>query len=316
MGRRSEASLASLLLVQRIVDLPVQPLKALEYWGLHSQVRDLGVLLGEGAEAIAQLTSVSLPEAERVASLLDAATLVAFELERLEQSGVSPLAAVDDEYPSRLIDRLGHSAPPLLYVAGPASLLNQPSLGIVGSRDVTAEGADVARDAASTAVANRHVVVSGGAKGVDQISMYAALENGGQTIGILAESLSRRLREPETLRAIHDGDVALCSPYKPTAGFSVANAMGRNKLIYALADATLVVASDLDKGGTWSGATEALHRSFGGVVVWTGAGSGPGNAELVRRGGHALEAIEALFPLQATAPALNRDEADQLSLDM
>jgi hypothetical protein len=36
--------------------------------------------------------------------------------------------------------------------------------------------------------------------------------------------------------------------------------MQRNKLIYALADASLVVNSDLDKGGTWSGAVEQLDR--------------------------------------------------------
>ena len=36
--------------------------------------------------------------------------------------------------------------------------------------------------------------------------------------------------------------------------------MQRNKLIYALADAALVVNSDLNKGGTWTGAIEQLER--------------------------------------------------------
>lgn len=36
--------------------------------------------------------------------------------------------------------------------------------------------------------------------------------------------------------------------------------MQRNKLIYALAEAALVVSSDLEKGGTWSGATEQLDK--------------------------------------------------------
>jgi predicted Rossmann fold nucleotide-binding protein DprA/Smf involved in DNA uptake len=36
--------------------------------------------------------------------------------------------------------------------------------------------------------------------------------------------------------------------------------MQRNKLIYALADASLVVSSDINKGGTWAGATEQLDK--------------------------------------------------------
>jgi hypothetical protein len=36
--------------------------------------------------------------------------------------------------------------------------------------------------------------------------------------------------------------------------------MQRNKLIYALADAALVVTSDFQKGGTWAGAIEQLER--------------------------------------------------------
>jgi predicted Rossmann fold nucleotide-binding protein DprA/Smf involved in DNA uptake len=52
----------------------------------------------------------------------------------------------------------------------------------------------------------------------------------------------------------------LISPYDPAAGFNVGHAMQRNKLIYALADAALVVNSDYEKGGTWAGAIEQLER--------------------------------------------------------
>ena len=54
-----------------------------------------------------------------------------------------------------------------------------------------------------------------------------------------------------------DGRLVFISPYDPAAGFSVRHAMQRNKIIYALADAALVVASDFEKGGTWAGAIAA-----------------------------------------------------------
>src|SRR6185369_2265428 len=41
---------------------------------------------------------------------------------------------------------------------------------------------------------------------------------------------------------------------------NVGHAMQRNKLIYALSNAALVVSSDYDKGGTWTGAVEQLDK--------------------------------------------------------
>lgn len=61
--------------------------------------------------------------------------------------------------------------------------------------------------------------------------------------------------------------------------------LGRNKIVYGLADVTLVVCSDNGSGGTWEGAKEAIRRGFGPVAVWSGDGEGPGNAALIALGG-------------------------------
>ena len=156
---------------------------------------------------------------------------------------------------------------------------------------------EVARDAARAAARNGLGTVSGGAKGVDRLAMDAALESEAVAVGVLADSLVRTVRDPDVRRAITDGRLCLCSPYQPSAPFNVANAMGRNKLIYALSQATFVVASDLESGGTWGGATEALRRAIAPVLVWTGDGAGPGNARLVERGATPVDSIDELFPL-------------------
>jgi DNA processing protein len=151
------------------------------------------------------------------------------------------------------------------------------------------------------------VLVSGGAKGVDQLAMNAAAEAGGTVVGVLAEGLDRRLRQPDVRRGIARDEVCLLSPYKPSAGFSVANAMARNKVIYALARVTLVVAADAEQGGTWEGAVEALRRGFGAVSVWTGDGAGPGNGLLAERGARTVDSLERLFeeqPAQPTDPSV------------
>jgi DNA processing protein len=79
--------------------------------------------------------------------------------------------------------------------------------------------------------------------------------------------------------------LVLMSPYDPNAGFNVGHAMQRNKLIYALADAALVVSSDLGKGGTWAGAVEQLDKlRFVPVFVPSTGESSPGITALRQKG--------------------------------
>jgi predicted Rossmann fold nucleotide-binding protein DprA/Smf involved in DNA uptake len=133
--------------------------------------------------------------------------------------------------------------------------------------------------------------------------MAAAEAAGGDVVGVLADALGRRLREPETRRAIGDERVCLCTPYSPTARFSAGRAMGRNRLIYALTDVTFVVASDHDSGGTWSGAVEAVKHGFTRVAVWRGPGEGPGNSPLVERGATAIRDLDELAAMLAATEA-------------
>ena len=114
--------------------------------------------------------------------------------------------------------------------------------------------------------------------------MAAGIATSGRVCGVPSEGIRRLGRSPEIRAAVHDGAVALASPYAPDAPFSIGNAMGRNKPIYGLSDVTVVVTSDNGKGGTWEGAVEALQKEYGRVIVWSGEGAGPGNRPLVDKG--------------------------------
>jgi len=61
-------------------------------------------------------------------------------------------------------------------------------------------------------------------------------------------------------------------------------AMARNKLIYALSDFGLVIASDAEKGGTWAGAEEVLKAGWVPVFVVEGPNAPDGNRLLIKRG--------------------------------
>ena len=287
-------SLATILLMGRLRDEPAKPLKASEFWGLCDRVTKPSALLGMGVEQLAAEHGLAGDLANRIVALLDRATGMGFELERLDHTGISTLTPFEDHYPRRFIDLLGAAAPVLLYAAGAVELLGRPGLGVVGSRKVSPEGADIAGAAAERAARLERSLVSGGARGVDQTAMNAAFEAGGSVIGVLAESLARKLRSPDIRRAIHERRTVMCTPYSPEAPFSVGNAMGRNKLIYALSDLTLVVAAEIETGGSWSGAAETLRRRFGRVAVWRGPGEGPGNSVLAERGAVPVASIDEL----------------------
>ena len=74
--------------------------------------------------------------------------------------------------------------------------------------------------------------------------------------------------------------------------------MGRNKLVYALSETTVVIATDIESGGTWAGATEAMNKKICDVAVWMGDGVGPGNARLVELGARAVTSTSDIFEAQ------------------
>ena len=293
--------------------MAAEPLKAREFWALRSAA-DPASLVGLGA---AEITGVlgDAALAERVARLLDSATGFSMAREELQAKGIVMVAPGHADYPARLVERLGPAAPPMLYVAGPVEWLSQPLLGVVGSRAVDEAGGQVAAGAAEVASRVGCGIVSGGARGVDLLSMDAATELGISCVAVTAEGLTRSSRRKELRGQVASQRLCLASPYRPSAGFSAGTAMGRNKLIYALAITTLVVAADIESGGTWAGATEAMRRGFGSVAVWTGQGSGPGNRLLVERGGAGVDDLQKWSPSDSPLPE-RPPEQSQLGLDI
>jgi predicted Rossmann fold nucleotide-binding protein DprA/Smf involved in DNA uptake len=231
-------------------------------------------------------------EVEAVELLLSDGASVMLEADELSRKGIWAITVVDDAYPPQLSDRLKSNAPPVIFGVGNQSLLTRGGVGIVGSRDVGEQAANVAKDMAAEAVQLGRPVVSGGARGIDQLAMNAAFMAGGQVVGVLADSLLSRIRKPDVLRALDEGDVCLITQQNPSSGFTPASAMTRNKLIYGLSELTVVVCSDLDSGGTWAGATEALKGNNGIVVVWRGLEEGPGNSELEKLGAIPIKATK------------------------
>ncbi len=241
-------------------------------------------LIGLSADEIARSLGIDDDIAAGYARLLGRSGQLAFELDRLRSRGIWVATIADEVYPRVLRDRLGSSAPPVLFGSGPASLLGGGGIAIVGSREADDEAVAFTTRLAAAAAAGGSSVVSGGARGIDVAAMRAAFEAGGSVVGLVPEGVERRLREASTRSAVAGGQAVIVSPYHPSAAFSAGAAMGRNKLIYALSDVAVVVSSADGSGGTWTGAVEALKGGWVPVLVRDDPGVPAGNRSLVSLG--------------------------------
>jgi predicted Rossmann fold nucleotide-binding protein DprA/Smf involved in DNA uptake len=264
----------------------IQPLSLGEFNELERQLQRSGAplehLLEAGAAWLHNLSPAI--DVKRIASLLERGFRLSLAAETWQSAGIWVVSRGQSDYPERF-QRLKQNAPPVIYGCGEPRLLAKGGLAIVGSRDVDAPGERFTRGVASKAAREGMQIVSGGARGVDQLAMLAALDGKGTATGVLADSLLRSSTAGKAREAIQDGRLALISPFDPEAGFNVGNAMQRNKQIYALADFALVVSSGCNEGGTWSGAIEQLEKFHLVPVFARGGDDVPdGNRQLLRRG--------------------------------
>jgi DNA processing protein len=199
-------------------------------------------------------------ESERLKGLLARGLALSQAIDRWQTRSIWVVSRADAEYPQLLKDRLKDDRPAVIYGCGERSILEGGGLAVVGSRDVDEALIEYTESVGRLAAKAGKTLVSGGARGIDQAAMRGALDAGGKVIGVMADSLEKAAMNRDHREMLMEGQLVLISPYDPGAGFNVGNAMQRNKLIYALSDAALVVNSDLGKGGTWAGAVEQLDK--------------------------------------------------------
>ncbi|HKW40104.1 MAG TPA: DNA-processing protein DprA [Gemmatimonadales bacterium] len=168
-------------------------------------------------------------------------------LERLDRHGATVLLPGDPAFPTLLAEI--PDPPALLFVCGNVSLLAGPAVGMVGSRDHSAYGADAARLLAAGVARAGVVVVSGMARGIDAVAHAAALEAGGSSVGILGNGFG--VIYPAANRELYERMVAhgcLVSEQPPGERPHAGAFPRRNRLISGLAGVTVVVEAAVGSG--------------------------------------------------------------------
>lgn len=107
---------------------------------------------------------------------------------RLKEKKISFLTIADDAYPKSLKE-IG-DPPPFLYYRGDLSILDQPCIALVGTRDMTMVGKRAAEMFTSAFVRAGMVTVSGLAFGIDAVVARETLHAKGKTVAALGHGLA------------------------------------------------------------------------------------------------------------------------------
>ena len=204
------------------------------------------------------------------------------DLRKAEKDGVEIIFYTSKRFPSRL--KLIPDAPAILYYQGTADLNAPKTVALVGTRQATDYGREQTERIVKGLLPHRPLVISGLAYGIDIMAHRAALQEGLETVGVMATGLD--LMYPAAHRKTADkmreqGGLLTEFPFgTPPDRY---NFPARNRIIAGLADGTVVVEA-ASKGGALITAELALSYDRDVLAVPGNLGSvaSAGCNELIR----------------------------------
>jgi predicted Rossmann fold nucleotide-binding protein DprA/Smf involved in DNA uptake len=197
--------------------------------------------------------------AERIIRLLSQTEQLNWYVAKGRKMDCYPITRLGESYPAALRSRLKMDAPGCLWAKGDVSILKEPAIALVGSRDLNEENLAFAREAGRQAALQGITLISGNARGADREAQQAALEQGGKVISIVADQLQKQPLTRNVLYLSQEGF---------DLGFSSQRALSRNRVIHSLGSLTLIAQCGNKKGGTWSGTTDNLRHGFSPVFCF------------------------------------------------
>lgn len=225
------------------------------------------------------------------------------EWEALGERGIRYVSCFDREYPERL--RWIYQPPKHLYIRGELPDMSRPVIGIVGARDCTAYGRDMAR------LFGRHLaeagleVISGMARGIDGWAHQGALEGGGKTYAVLGCGVD--VCYPAEHRRLYDcikkrGGILSELPVEMRARPSFFPM--RNRIISGLSDGILLVEAR-ERSGSLITADAALEQGKDVFVVPGRIGDvlSVGCNRLIRQGAVPVTSPQDILEYYGVTPA-------------
>jgi DNA processing protein len=273
------------------------------------------------AREIRKRAGLSEKLAQVIADFSAPRTEIARDVAILEKLAAKVITRWDGNYPQNL--REIYDPPALLFVRGSIEPEDFKAVALVGTRNPTRYGLDMARQITRDLVRNGVAIISGLARGIDTECHKTALKEGGRTIGVLGCGLD--VVYPRENRYLTDEIVesgAVISEFRPQIAPLATNFYRRNRIVSGLAKGVVVIEAAKNSGSLIT-AAHALDQNRDVFAV-------PGNVmskrsegphHLIKQGAGLVESgediVNSLFQSEKTAMQASlfeaRDEAADLT---
>ena len=216
----------------------------------------------------------------------------------MERHNIKIISSISEEYPNIL--KHINNKPAFLYVRGEISNLYDDNVSIVGSRNATSYGKNVARKIAKQLADKNVNIVSGLAMGIDKYAHLGALDSDiGKTIAVLGNGISDNeiypLENRKIFERILENRGTIVSEFKLGTKPLKYNFPLRNRIISGLSKKVIVVEAT-ENSGSLITANFALEQ---GKDIYAVPGNitsinSIGTNELIKQGATAVTAFEEL----------------------
>ncbi|MGJ8618727.1 MAG: DNA-processing protein DprA [Methylophilaceae bacterium] len=215
--------------------------------GVYQLLRKFGTPESIFSASISQLKSVVSDEI--ATSIYQGVQPEAVEatLQWLEKDNAHVITLGDTHYPQQLLQT--SSPPVILYAIGNLTLLNQPAIAVVGSRNATQQGEKNAESFSRDLCDQGFCIISGMALGIDGAAHRGALKSNGATIAVVGTGLDivypakhRELAHQIASHGLILSEFPLGTPSKAQ------NFPRRNRIISGLSLGCLVIEANKDSG--------------------------------------------------------------------
>ena len=292
----------------------VRPLSNQEYSRIEERVREsaayrtVGDMLTEDISGLMLRLQISEEEAYRIYSLLNRGVHFSFAVEKMAMHATNIISRFDPNYPRRLLARMHEAAPVFFYQIGNASLIGKPALAILGITGVktTPQAREGVEYVVREVTKRGWTIITGGELGLSHVAANAVLECGGNLIDVLGGGLYEHAESAVIAQLLEENRCTLISLEHPEAMFTVTHAIARNKVIFSLADAAIVMNTDNKRGEI-----DAIQNHYcDWIYAWTGANS---TAALINRGATPVSDLQDLN-FDELVRHWKASEAEQISM--
>lgn len=183
----------------------------------------------------------------------------------MQEAGISLITYGENKYPNKLREIC--DSPYQIYYMGELPKEDEISVAIIGARECTAYGENIARRLGNALGKVGIHVVSGMARGVDGISQLAAIQAKGKSFGVLGSGVD--ICYPKENRGLYELlklKGGILSEYTPGTEPRPNLFPARNRIISAMSNAIIVVESR-EKSGTRITVQMALEQGKDVYVV-------------------------------------------------